>query len=45
MSGCKYFRWYKMGHALKYNIKETGHIINSLDINQFNTDRRNYYIE
>ena len=34
-----------MEYALKYNIKETGHIINSLDINQFNTDHRNYYIE
>lgn len=34
-----------MGHTLKYNIEETGNIINSIDINQFNTDRRNYYIE
>lgn len=34
-----------MGHTLKYNIEETGLIINSIDINQFNTDRRNYYIE
>lgn len=34
-----------MGHTLKHNIEETGHIINGLDINQFNTDRRNYYIE
>lgn len=34
-----------MGHTLKYNIEETGHIINSLDINQFNTDHRDYYIE
>lgn len=34
-----------MGHTLKHNIEETGLIINSIDINQFNTDRRNYYIE
>lgn len=36
---------FKMGHILKHNIKETGSIINSLDINQFNTDCRDYYIE
>ena len=34
-----------MGHTLKHNIEETGRIINSIDINQFNTDHRNYYIE
>lgn len=34
-----------MGHTLKHNIEKTGNIINSIDINQFNTDRRNYYIE
>ena len=34
-----------MGHTLKHNIEETGRIINNVDINQFNTDRRNYYIE
>lgn len=34
-----------MGHILKHNIEETGNIINSIDINQFNTDRRDYYIE
>lgn len=34
-----------MGHTLKHNIEETGRIINSIDINQFNTDRRDYYIE
>lgn len=31
--------------TLKHNIEETGRIINSLDINQFNTDRQDYYIE
>lgn len=44
MSGCKYSRRYIMGHTLKHNIEETGRIINSIDINQFNTDRRNYII-
>ena len=34
-----------MGHILKHNIEETGRIINNIDINQFNIDRRNYYIE
>ena len=34
-----------MGYTLKHNIEETGRIINSIDISQFNTDRRNYYIE
>lgn len=34
-----------MGYTLKHNIEETVRIINSLDINQFNTDRQDYYIE
>lgn len=34
-----------MGHTLKHNIEETSRIINSIDINQFNTNRHNYYIE
>ena len=34
-----------MGHTLKHNIEEIGRIINSIDINQFNTNRCNYYIE
>ncbi len=34
-----------MGHTLKHNIEETAEIINNLDINQFNSDRRDYYIE
>lgn len=34
-----------MGYTLKHSIKETANIINNLDINQFNSDRRNYYIE
>ena len=45
MSGYKYSRKYIIGHTLKYNIEETGRIINSVDINQFNADRSNYYIE
>ncbi len=34
-----------MGYTLKHSIEETAEIINNLDINQFNSDRRNYYIE
>lgn len=34
-----------MGRTLKHNIEETDRIINSIDISQFNTDRRDYYIE
>lgn len=34
-----------MGYTLKHNIEKTAEIINNLDINQFNSDRRNYYIE
>lgn len=34
-----------MGHTLKHSIEKTAEIINNLDINQFNSDRRNYYIE
>lgn len=34
-----------MGYTLKHNIEKTAEIINNLDINQFNNDRRNYYIE
>lgn len=34
-----------MGYTLKHSIEKTAEIINNLDINQFNSDRRNYYIE
>lgn len=34
-----------MGYTLKHSVEETAEIINNLDINQFNSDRRNYYIE
>lgn len=34
-----------MGHTLKHSIEETAQIINNLDINQFNRDRKGYYIE
>lgn len=34
-----------MGYILKHTIEETGRIINNLNINQFNSNRRNYYIE
>lgn len=34
-----------MGYTLKHSIEETAEIINNLDINQFNSDRRDYYIE
>jgi len=34
-----------MGYTLKHNIEETGRIINSIDINQFNSDRQDYYVE
>lgn len=34
-----------MGHTLKHSIEKTAEIINSLDINQFNSDRKGYYIE
>ena len=34
-----------MGYILKHSIEETAKIINSLDINQFNSDRKGYYIE
>lgn len=34
-----------MGYTLKHSIEETAEIINNLNINQFNGDRRNYYIE
>lgn len=30
---------------LKHSIEKTAEIINNLNINQFNNDRRNYYIE
>lgn len=34
-----------MGYTLKHSIEKTAEIINNLDINQFNSDRKNYYIE
>lgn len=34
-----------MGYTLKHSIEKTAEIINNIDINQFNSDRRNYYIE
>lgn len=34
-----------MGHTLKHSIEKTAEIINSLDINQFNSNRKGYYIE
>ena len=34
-----------MGYTLKHSIEETAEIINNIDINQFNSDRRDYYIE
>lgn len=34
-----------MGYTLKHSIEKTAEIINNLEINQFNSDRRNYYIE
>lgn len=34
-----------MGYTLKHSIEKTAEIINNLNINQFNSDRRNYYIE
>ena len=34
-----------MGYTLKHSIEKTAKIINNLDINQFNSDRRDYYIE
>lgn len=34
-----------MGYTLKHSIEKTAEIINNLDINQFNNDRKGYYIE
>ena len=34
-----------MGYTLKHSIEKTAEIINNLDINQFNSDRKGYYIE
>jgi len=34
-----------MGYTLKHSIEETANIINNLDINRFNSDRKDYYIE
>lgn len=34
-----------MGYTLKHSIEKTAEIINNIDINQFNSNRRNYYIE
>lgn len=33
-----------MSYTLKHSIEETANIINNLDINRFNSDRRDYYI-
>lgn len=34
-----------MGYTLKHSIEKTAEIINNLDINQFNNNRNDYYIE
>lgn len=34
-----------MGYTLKHSIEKTAEIINNLNINQFNSDRNDYYIE